>query len=281
MNFHTLISVDALQRHLSDPVLVLFDCRHDLMQPDAGAQAYAKSHIPGARFAHSDVDLSGPKNRQTGRHPLPDLGVFMAWLGSNGVDPGKQVVAYDHAGGACATRLWWMLRHWLGHQRVAVLDGGWEAWIQAGAPATGAAPRIVPATYSGAPRDAYVDVGYVHSHLTDADVVVVDARAPERYRGETEPIDPVAGHIPGARNRLYKNNLGPDGRFKPAEELRAEFNALLAGKRPDQIVHQCGSGVSACHNILAMEIAGLSGSKLYPGSWSEWCADPRRPVARG
>ncbi len=278
--FRTLISVADLQALLDDPQLVVFDCRHDLMQPDAGARAYAQSHVPGARFAHSDKDLSGPKTGKTGRHPLPAPETFMAWLGRNGVDSGKQVVAYDHAGGASATRLWWMLR-WLGHDRVAVLDGGWEAWTAAGAPVTSRLPAITPTTFTGSAHDNWVGVEYVQSHLGDPDVVVVDARAPERYRGETEPIDPVAGHIPGARNRLYKNNLDAAGHFKPAEVLRSEFTALLAGKRPDQIVHQCGSGVSACHNILAMEIAGLPGSRLYPGSWSEWCADPSRPIEKG
>ena len=281
MDYRTLISVEDLQRQLTDASLVVFDCRHDLMKPEAGSQAYAQSHIPGARFAHSDKDLSGPKTGKTGRHPLPDPAAFATWLGRNGADATKQIVAYDHAGGASATRLWWMLRHWLGHARAAVLDGGWEAWIAAGAPITADLPRVVPTTFSGTPRKMHVEVAYVQAHLNDPDVVVLDARAPERYRGETEPIDPVAGHIPGARNRLYKDNLDASGRFKPAAALRAEFEAILAGKRPDQIVHQCGSGVSACHNILAMEIAGLGGSRLYPGSWSEWCADPSRPVARG
>jgi thiosulfate/3-mercaptopyruvate sulfurtransferase len=190
-------------------------------------------------------------------------------------------VAYDHAGGASATRLWWMLRHWLGHEGVAVLDGGWEAWVKAGGPVTAELPRIAATSFNGTPRAVWVDADYVRSHLNDPDVTVVDARSAERYRGESEPIDPVAGHIPGARNRLYKENLDASGRFKPAATLRAELTALLDDRRPDQIVHQCGSGVSACHNILAMEIAGLTGSRLYPGSWSEWCADPSRPVARG
>jgi thiosulfate/3-mercaptopyruvate sulfurtransferase len=280
MPFRTLIQVQELKQRLDDAGFVIFDCRHDLMKPDAGAQAYAQAHIPGARFAHSDTDLSGPKTGKTGRHPLPDPAVFMAWLGANGVDSGKQVIAYDHAGGASATRLWWMLR-WLGHDAVAVLDGGWEAWVKAGAPTTAEQPVMTATTFSGRPRAASVDVGYVLSHLGQPGMLVIDARAPERYRGESEPIDPVAGHIPGAINRLYKDNLGADGRFKPAEELRTAFTALLQGRTPEQVVHQCGSGVSACHNILAMEIAGLTGSRLYPGSWSEWCADPSRPVARG
>jgi thiosulfate/3-mercaptopyruvate sulfurtransferase len=280
ISHRTLIRVDELRRHLDDPAWVVFDCRHDLMNPEAGAQAYAQSHIPGARFAHSDRDLAGPRTGRNGRHPLPDPAAFMAWLGANGVDAARQVVSYDHAGGASAARLWWMLR-WLGHEAVAVLDGGWEAWLKAGAPVSREAPSIQPANFSGTPRAVWVDVDYVRAHLDNRNMVIIDARSPERYRGETEPIDPVAGHIPGALNRLYKDNLDPDGRFKPPEELRAAFASLLQGRSAEQVVHQCGSGVSACHNILAMEIAGLTGSRLYPGSWSEWCADPTRPIARG
>jgi thiosulfate/3-mercaptopyruvate sulfurtransferase len=280
VSFATLISVAQLRERLGDASLVVFDCRHDLLQPEKGAQAYREGHVPGARFAHSDRDLSGPKTGRTGRHPLPDPAAFMQWLGAQGVDAGTQVVAYDYVGGGSATRLWWMLR-WLGHQAVAVLDGGWEAWVAAGAPITADPPAIAKATFVGTPRPVTVDVSYVLSHLDDPAVTVLDARAAERYRGETEPIDPVAGHIPGALNRLYKNNLDAQGRFKSAAALRAEFEQLLGGRKPEQIVHQCGSGVSACHNILAMEIAGLTGSRLYPGSWSEWCADPSRPVAKG
>jgi thiosulfate/3-mercaptopyruvate sulfurtransferase len=280
MAYTTLISVADLRSRLADPRLAIFDCRHDLMNPDAGARAYAQSHIPGARFAHSDKDLAGPKSGRNGRHPLPDPQAFMAWLGGQGVDGGTQVLAYDSAGGASAARLWWMLR-WLGHEHVAVLDGGWEAWVQSGGPVTADLPAIVPATFSGKPRDTWVDVLFVQSHLNDPSVVVIDARSPERYRGEIEPIDPIAGHIPGARNRLYKDNLDAGNRFKAAAQLRDEFLRLLAGTKPEQTVHQCGSGVSACHNLLAMEIAGLPGAKLYPGSWSEWCSDPARPVARG
>jgi thiosulfate/3-mercaptopyruvate sulfurtransferase len=280
IRYRTLIQVDELGRHLDDPAWVILDCRHELMDPQAGAEAYARSHIPGARFAHSDRDLAGPRTGRNGRHPLPDPAAFMAWLGANGVDAARQVVAYDYAGGASAARLWWMLR-WLGHEAVAVLDGGWEAWLKAGAPVSREALSIQPAAFSGKPRPVWVDVDYVQAHLGDDSTVIIDARSPERYRGETEPIDPVAGHIPGALNRLYKDNLDPDGRFKPPEELRAAFASLLQGRSAEQVVHQCGSGVSACHNILAMEIAGLTGSRLYPGSWSEWCADPARPIARG
>jgi thiosulfate/3-mercaptopyruvate sulfurtransferase len=280
MPYATLISAQDLAARLNDPSFVLFDCRHDLMKPDAGAQAYAQAHIPGARFAHSDKDLAGAKTGRNGRHPLPEPQAFADWLGRMGVDSGKQVIAYDSAGGASATRLWWMLR-WLGHDAVAVLDGGWEAWLASGGPVTADLPAIVPTAFRARPRELWVDVEFVRSHLNDPSVVVVDARSAERFRGEVEPIDPVAGHIPGARNRLYKDNLDASNRFKPAAQLREEFLRLLAGARPEQSVHQCGSGVSACHNLLAMEIAGLPGAKLYPGSWSEWCADPARPVAKG
>jgi thiosulfate/3-mercaptopyruvate sulfurtransferase len=277
----TLVSVAQLRERLDDSALVVFDCRHDLMQPDAGEQAYRRGHVPGARFAHSDRDLSGPKTGRNGRHPLPEPAAFTAWLEANGVDASKQVVAYDHAGGASATRLWWMLRCWLGHRAAAVLDGGWDAWVAAGAPVASEIPTPAPTRFDAAPRPASVDVAFILAHLGDPSIMVLDARAPERYRGETEPLDPVAGHIPGALNRLYKNNLDASGRFKSREALRGEFQALLGTREATQIVHQCGSGVSACHNILAMEVAGLSGSRLYPGSWSEWCADPSRPVARG
>jgi thiosulfate/3-mercaptopyruvate sulfurtransferase len=280
MAYTTLIRVRDLAARLSDPAFVIFDCRHDLMKPDAGALAYAQSHIPGARFAHSDKDLAGPTTGRNGRHPLPDPQAFADWLGHQGVDSTKQVIAYDSAGGASATRLWWMLR-WLGHDAVAVLDGGWEAWVQSGNAVTAQVPQVVATTFGGKPRDMWVDVEFVRAHLNDPSVVVVDARSPERFRGEVEPIDPVAGHIPGARNRLYKDNLDASNRFKPAPQLREEFLRLLGGTRPEQTVHQCGSGVSACHNLLAMELAGLPGAKLYPGSWSEWCADPARPVAKG
>ena len=280
MEFRTIISSEELQRSLTNPELVIFDCRHELLNPEAGGRAYAKSHLPGARFAHSETDLAGPKTGRNGRHPLPDPQVFMRWLGRNGVDAGKQVIAYDFAAGSSAARLWWMLR-WVGHERVAVLDGGWEGWVKAGLPITSEHPRITATTFAGQPRPIWVDVGFVSSRLGDPSVVVLDARTPERFQGLSEPIDPVAGHIPGARNRLFKDNLTADGRFKPPQELRRAFIDVLGTVRPEQVVHQCGSGVSACSNLLAMEIAGLGGSRLYPGSWSEWVADPSRPVAKG
>jgi len=279
MNCTTLISVSELASHLEDPQLVIFDCRHDLMKPGAGELAYAQGHIPGAHFADTDRDLSGPKNGRNGRHPLPDAQIFKEWLGRNGVEASTQVVGYDNVGSASAARLWWLLK-WLGHERVAVLDGGWEAWVKAQQPISTSAPASKQVRFTGTPRDNWVGVTDVVGNLFSKEFVVIDARAADRFKGLTEPIDPVAGHIPGARNRLYKDNLLPDGRYKTAEQLRAEFNALLAGTPPERIVHQCGSGVSACHNLLAMEIAGLPGSRLYPGSWSEWVADATRPVAK-
>ena len=280
MNYRTIISAQELSAHLTDPRLIIFDCRHELLDHDAGARAYAQSHIPAARFAHSERDLAGPKTGRNGRHPLPDPHAFIAWLGRNGVDGSKQVVAYDFAAGSASARLWWMLR-WLGHEDSAVLDGGWEGWVKAGLPVTREVPHPVPAIFRGESQDdRLADVEFVHTHLDDPSVIVVDARSPERFKGITEPIDSVAGHIPGARNRPFKENLGADGRYKSASELRQAFTALLGSARPEQVVHQCGSGVSACSNLLAMEIAGLRGSRLYPGSWSEWIADPARPIAR-
>ncbi len=279
MDYRTIVSAQELHRNLADPDLVIFDCRHELMSPEAGARAYAQSHLPGARFAHSETDLAGPKTGRNGRHPLPDPEAFMAWLGRNGVDGSKQVVAYDFAAGSASARLWWMLR-WVGHECTAVLDGGWEGWLKAGLPVTSERPGITATTFTGVLQPV-VDVGFVQSHLGDPSVVVLDARSPERFQGRAEPIDPVAGHIPGARNRLFKENLSPDGRFKPPDELKQAFVDVLGAAQPEQVVHQCGSGVSACSNLLAMEIAGLRGSRLYPGSWSEWVADPSRPVAKG
>jgi thiosulfate/3-mercaptopyruvate sulfurtransferase len=278
MNFTTLIQVDDLARNLDNPQWVLFDCRHELSDPNFGAAAYAQSHIPGARFAHLDRDLSAPLTGSNGRHPLPDSRRFADWLGQMGVDAGKQVVAYDHAGGAYAARLWWMLR-WLGHDRVAVLDGGWNAWTKAGHPVAREAPQSAPTRFIGQPRSSCVDADFVLAHLDKPDMLLIDARSNDRFQGRNETIDSVGGHIPGARNRFFRDNLDPHGFFRPATQLRAEFLKVIDAARPADVVHQCGSGVSACHNLLAMEIAGLGGSKLYPGSWSEWIADGSRPIA--
>jgi len=282
VNWTTLVSPESLLPALDTPGLRVFDCRHDLARPDvAGPEAYAAGHLPGAYFLHLDRDLSGAKTGSNGRHPLPDPEAFAQTMRTFGVSEDTQVVAYDEGSGMFAARLWWLLR-WIGHSRVAVLDGGVAAWQKAG----GSLDMRVPASPSAGrqgvrQQDITIDASALLAALGTPSPVVVDARAPDRFRGENETLDPVGGHIPGARNRFFRDNLGPDGRFKPAEALRGEWLSVLAGASPDAVVNQCGSGVTACHNLLAMELAGLRGARLYPGSWSEWCADPERPVARG
>lgn len=273
-----LVSADQLAAH---PEWRVFDCRHDLKNTEYGRQAYARGHIPGALYLHLDDDLSGPKRGGNGRHPLPDVADFARRMAACGVDETTQVVAYDNEAGIFASRLWWMLR-WLGHDKVALLDGGLAGWKRGKWPLEEQVPVVEQRKFVARPRDMAVDVEHVLAGLQSPHRLIVDARNPERFRGENETLDPVGGHIPGAVNRFYFDNLDDDGcYFKPAEELRAEFTDLLAGRRAEDVIQQCGSGVTACHNLLAMELAGLSGSKLYPGSWSEWCADPARPVATG
>ena len=281
MNFTTLISVADLAGHLDDPNWVICDCRHDLADTTTGRRAYAESHIPGARFLHLDEDLSAPLTGRNGRHPLPDPEKFGRRLGELGISNTSQVVAYDASGGFYAARLWWMLR-WAGHEAAAVLDGGWQAWIKAGHPVTAQLPSIKAAGFTPRCRtDLARDAGSIVANLGKPGPLLLDARSPDRFRGENETLDPVGGHIPGAANRFFKLNLETDGRFKSATILRREFNELLGNNAPGDVAHYCGSGVTACHNLLAMEIAGLSGSRLYPGSWSEWVADPSRPIAVG
>lgn len=279
-----LIPAEELQRLLDGPTPpVVLDAGFDLADPQAGRRDFEAGHIPGAQHADLDADLCGTKTGRNGRHPLPDREAFAATVGRWGIGAHTPVVVYDRQGGAFAARLWWMLR-WMGHADVRVLDGAWAAWLAAGGRVeTGGAPARhgTPPYPPGAPRVATLPAEALLAHLGDTGLRLIDARTPERFRGESEPIDPVAGHIPGAVNRCFKDNLGPDGRFKPAAQLREEFTALLDGRPAQAAVHQCGSGVTACHNLLAMEAAGLAGSALYPGSWSEWCADPARPVARG
>jgi thiosulfate/3-mercaptopyruvate sulfurtransferase len=275
-----LVTVEELIAHAGDPTWRVFDCRHDLGNTEYGSNAYAKGHIPGALFLHLDNDLSGEKSGRNGRHPLPDPAKFAKRMDECGIGPDTQVVAYDNEGGVFASRLWWMLR-WLGHGKVALLDGGLPAWRRAKQPLVTEVPTLVPTDFRPRPQAVALTADDVLSRLNASDSLIVDARSPERFRGENEMLDPVGGHIPGAVNRFYADNLDDAGCFKPADELRAEFAALLAGRDPAKVVQQCGSGVTACHNLLAMEIAGLKGSKLYPGSWSEWCADPARPIATG
>ena len=258
---------------------VIVDCSFDLADVGAGERAFAQGHLPGAVYANLDLDLAGPKTGRNGRHPLPARADWAATLARLGVTPARAVVVYDAQGGMYAARAWWMLL-WAGHRAVSVLDGGLGAWKAAGGAVESGAvtPVAAAAAYPvGDSLVAMVDADGLQKSL--GRVTLLDARAGERYRGEVEPLDKRAGHIPGARSRFFKDNLGADGRFKPAAELRAAFEAF--GTAPARVVHQCGSGVTACHNLLAMEAAGLSGSTLYPGSWSEWSADPLRPVAVG
>ena len=289
MPYTTLISVPELQALLaSGQPLMVFDCSFDLAQPEAGTQAYLASHIPGAVYVHLDRDLSlkqpapGEQAASGGRHPLPSRERFAAWLSSIGFTNGMQAVVYDRNGCNYCGRLWWMLK-WAGHDAVAVLDGGLQAWTAAGgAVLAGAEPARTPANFTlQAPLRRLASAAEVLAALGQGGQTVLDARAAPRYRGEVEPLDPVAGHIPGALNRPFTENIAADGRFKPAQLLRAEFQALLQGRPAATVVHQCGSGVSALPNLLAMEVAGLGPTALFAGSWSEWCSDPQRPVERG
>lgn len=278
--YTTLIDTATLAAHLTDPTVVVIDCRFELAKPEAGELAYAEGHIPGAAYAHLDRDLSGPKTGSNGRHPLPPPSVLAATLGRLGIDAATQVVAYDQDNGMHASRLWWLLR-WMGHEAVAVLDGGFAAWVADGRAMAAGVEVHAARTFSGAanPNDT-VDAAVVGALARSGSARVIDARAPERYRGEIEPIDPVAGHIPGAVNYWFARNLD-NGRFRSAEALRAEFETLVSGVAMDQVVSYCGSGVTGCHNLLALEHAGLRGARLYPGSWSEWVSDPSRPVEQG
>ncbi len=267
----------------SPQALCVLDARFNLMQPTAGEQAFEAGHIPGARHVHLDRDLSAAKTGHNGRHPLPSPEAFADTARGWGLTPHTQVVVYDDQGSMFAARLWWMLR-WLGHDAVQVLDGGWRAWLAAGgASSTAAAAPVQPGSWQAQPRAGW--------RLQAEEVLagvqglrpqcLIDARAPDRFRGENETLDPVGGHIPGAHNRFFQLNLQANGLFKPAAQLREEFTALLQGQPLDTVVHQCGSGVTACHNLLAMAAAGLPPTALYAGSWSEWCSDPARPVAQG
>jgi len=276
-----LVTTEALAAHLDDPEWIVFDTRHDLANTEKGRQAWQAAHVPGAYFMHLDEDLSGAKTGQNGRHPLPPIADFAARMNRCGVAPGRQVVVYDDGGGSFALRLWWMLR-WLGHDRAALLDGGFAAWKRENRPLDTATPAPREGRFEPKPlQGAAVDTPCVVALHGKPDARIIDARAATRFLGENETLDPVAGHIPGSVNRFWQHNLGYDGRFLSPEELHAEFLEVLGDTPPELVVHSCGSGVTACHNLFAMELAGLPGSRLYPGSWSEWCADPSRPVATG
>ena len=277
-----LVDVAAFEAARGSNALVVLDASFDLADTAAGERVFAQGHVPGAQYAHLERDLSAPKaiTPFRGRHPLPTRAAFAITAGRWGITPTSRVVVMDRQGGVYAARLWWMLR-WLGHASVWLLDGGVDAWVAAGGALTTAATTVEAAPpYPVQARSMpTIDAESLQRRL--GAVRLIDARAPERFRGEVEPLDTVAGHIPGAINRLFKLNLGADGRFKPREQLAAEFAPLLGRSPPSEVVHQCGSGVTACHNLLAMEAAGWPGATLYPGSWSEWSADPARPVALG
>ncbi len=272
------LELAALARSGSD--LAVIDCRHDLARPGWGAEAYAESHIEGAEFAHLDRDLSDPVTAMSGRHPLPAPDRIAATFGRWGIGPETQVVGYDQGNGALAARLWWLLR-FLGHSRVAVLNGGLAAWRAAGLPVTNVTPVRAARRLEGEPRlDWVASTAEVAASLQRGDVALVDARAADRFAGRNETLDAVTGHVPGARNHPFTRNLDAAGRFLAPAELVRLWRETLAGSPPERVVSMCGSGVTACHNLLAMELAGLKGARLYAGSWSEWIRDPARPVAR-
>jgi len=296
--YTTLISAQQLKDlQMSGQPCMVFDCSFELMQPGAGEQQYQQAHIPGAVRADLDLHLSAAKSAPDaasgGRHPLPSRETFAAWLGSVGFTNAMQAVVYDRQGANYCGRLWWMLK-WAGHEAVAVLDGGLQAW-QANSGETESSPDGSPVSadaqhntgisvsnYALAPaKTALIATETIANQLGRPTLNLIDARGAPRFRGEVEPLDPVAGHIPGALNRPFNLNLDAEGKFKPAAVLRAEFDALLAGRDPAAVVHHCGSGVSAVPNIIAMEVAGLGRTALYAGSWSEWCSDPKRPAAQG
>ncbi len=278
MAWTTIIGSDDLAVHVGNPDWVVCDCRFSLTDSTAGRRAYDAGHIPGARYVDLDRDLAGPRTDTSGRHPLPDSAVLARRLGKWGIDEGVQVVAYDDAGGTIAARLWWLLR-WLGHEAVAVLDGGWSRWCVEQRETSSALPTPQRRRFEPRPdARAWLTTDALTQLLESDAITLVDARSKARFRGEHEPIDPVAGHVPGALNRPCLDNLDRTGRMRPAAQLRHEFTRLLAGSSAP-VVHMCGSGVTACHNQLAMAVAGLPASRLYVGSWSAWIRDPRRPTA--
>jgi thiosulfate/3-mercaptopyruvate sulfurtransferase len=282
----TLIAASELATHLNDADWAIIDCRFDLARPEWGAQAYAAGHIPHALYAHLDHDLSSPRTPRSGRHPLPQVEALAITLGRFGIDERVQVIAYDQGPGAYAARLWWLLR-WLGHPQVAVLDGGLAAWERAGLPLSSAIEPRAPRRFR-ASADALQVVGdsevaqlVSSGALRGRAQLLIDARSADRFAGENESIDPVAGHVPGARNHPFAGNLDAQGRFLDPGQLRAAWEKTLRGASARQVISMCGSGVTACHNLLALEAAGLPGARLYSGSWSEWITDPTHPVARG
>ena len=280
MPYSTIVSTETLAAHL-DAGWALVDCRFDLQHDGWGRAEYEASHVPGAVYASLNEDLAGDRTGRNGRHPIPSIEALAATFGRFGIRRDTQVVAYDQDSGMYAARLWWSLRY-LGHDGVAVLDGGWAKWLREGRPVRSGQEARTPTTIVPVPRpEMRLGIEDVIARLEDPSTLLVDARGAERFEGRSEPLDRVAGHIPGAANHFYRSNVGPDGTLLPPAALRAQFEQLLGSHTPQQVVMYCGSGVSACHNLLAMEHAGLPGAPLYPGSWSEWSADPSRPVETG
>lgn len=282
MSFTSLVSTEELAKHLDDPDWIVFDCRFTLTAPESGREHYLHDHIEGARYVHLDNDLSSPITPRTGRHPLPDKDKFVQWLRNNGVSNNSQVVVYDESFGAMAGRLWWLLK-WAGHDAVALLDGCYPKWRREGHKTSHELPETKSSNFEANFRDEMIISADEVLEFVNGNnkAVLIDARAEERFSGDIEMLDKVAGHIPGAINFPYEDNLDMGGDFLSAEELKEQFNNITNSKTPDKVIHMCGSGVTACHNMIAMEAAGLDGSKLYPGSWSEWITDTTRPVLTG
>jgi thiosulfate/3-mercaptopyruvate sulfurtransferase len=277
----TLISTETLASHLADSSWLIADCRYNLKNEDWGRAQYLSGHIPGAVFVDLAHDLAGARTGTNGRHPLPSPGTMATTFGHLGIRAGTQVVAYDQDAGPYASRLWWMLRY-VGHDAVAVLDGGWAKWLREGRPARSGEEQRPAATFTLRLRpNMRVTVDEAETLIGNPGVLFVDARSPERFEGQPDPLDSVSGHIPGARNRFYKNNLAEDGTMRPPDALRVDFMRVLGDRSADQAVMYCGSGITACQNLLAMEYAGLRGTKLFAGSWSEWESDPKLPVETG
>jgi thiosulfate/3-mercaptopyruvate sulfurtransferase len=281
MNSEILLSAQRLNELISGDGCLVVDCRFDLVNPGKGKAAWLTGHIPGAAYAHLDDDLAAPVQLHTGRHPLPEPARFAEFLASAGWSDNKLLVAYDEGSNAISSRLWWMMRYF--GKRAALLDGGFQAWLEAGLPLETGAPSKHPSAPQQLTANPHmiVSADFISQRLGSADAVVLDARAPERYSGEVEPLDTRAGHMPGALNRPFSENLDGSGRFREARELKAEFESLLGKTNAKNVIHSCGSGVTACHNLFAMELAGLDASCLYPGSWSHWIRDPDRPVVTG
>lgn len=282
MHFNTIVGCETVAKQLGNPEWIVFDCRFRLDKPEQGYQEYTEAHIPGSRYADLDRDLSSPKLDTTGRHPLPEADVFMAWLRANGVNNDSQVVTYDANSGMFASRLWWMLR-WLGHQNVAVLDGGWPAWLADDYATSTDVPQPKSGDFKGEPDDQMWMSTKDIEKIVKAEAgpaKIVDARIEPRFKGEVEPIDPVAGHVPGAENYPCSRNIDAHGYFLSPEYLRKNLSWVIAERDPRDVINMCGSGVTACRNILAMELAGWPGTRLYVGSWSEWITDPKRPVEK-